>query len=721
MYQIFKHSLLVLALFSWSTVGLSNNNGDRLAVSATLNGNGIYNNQLKKFTGEVVPTQRGMRSTQRKASPFSKGVWYAKPDGTYYKNGNPTASLVVPPFTDLTFTNKCTNAATSSWSVNGETVSQGTSTYTASYPAQRETAYFPIPQISVGKDTFAIGRVASGKVFIDGHVATKDMVDNLTKTDYVIGGSYVGWADFPGFPFKGSRDLDGDGVKEDFLYHTLVQHYQKPAAPFCLVSLRIPFSSYQIAKSMIPEGKEVTVRIDKTTYGNTVAKGRITKADIDVTSWIEDPKDNVTYASPVVSFDEGPVILDDEFFIVVEGLEECEQMGFWVTLPELYEQETEEFITRTEGYDKDGKLQQTSWSYHDGKNVSYWEAVIYLMGMFDVAQIDTSLVSMQAPVRGGMVSVSYKQGEELVEDSALIFRSSRPYYVGEDTEGAYFVEMEDESATWLTVRKIEDTDDNTTRMTFEVEPFNEPNPEGRQASFRIRSNYGACTDYVTVRQIPMAGDSFTVAAEDGKTVTFTINDAENGTCEINDMGIDESGEIVIPDSISGYRVVGIADGAFAGHTDLTEISINFADTLGGKVGKELFKDCLSLEKVTIGKNVHELSDSAFVDCVNIKTVVSLVDQDELWVLNPHVFDAAVYENATLIVPEERLAQYQATEGWNLFQSIMDPETALSISTPNANSKVSNIYLLDGRPTPNLRPGVNIIKKDDGTVKKVTVK
>ena len=71
MYQIFKHSLLVLALFSWSTVGLSNNNGDRLVVSATLNGNGLYNNQLKKFTGEVVPTQRGMRNTQRKASAFS--------------------------------------------------------------------------------------------------------------------------------------------------------------------------------------------------------------------------------------------------------------------------------------------------------------------------------------------------------------------------------------------------------------------------------------------------------------------------------------------------------------------------------------------------------------------------------------------------------------------------------------------------------------------------
>ena len=145
------------------------------------------------------------------------------------------------------------------------------------------------------------------------------------------------------------------------------------------------------------------------------------------------------------------------------------------------------------------------------------------------------------------------------------------------------------------------------------------------------------------------------------------------------------------------------------------------DSLGGTIGKELFKDCPALEKITIGENVNGLNDSVFVECKNLKTIVSLVNQDDLWSFNENVFDAAVYENATLIVPEERVEQYQATDGWNHFQTIMDPETALGISMPNTNTKVTNVYLLDGRRIDKVRAGVNIIKMSDGSVKKVTVK
>ena len=76
---------------------------------------------------------------------------------------------------------------------------------------------------------------------------------------------------------------------------------------------------------------------------------------------------------------------------MVKGLEECVDMGFWVTLPDKYEQETEANRTRTEGIDSVGNPTQMSWSYVNGKDVLYWEAIIYLAGMFDVAQIDTNL------------------------------------------------------------------------------------------------------------------------------------------------------------------------------------------------------------------------------------------------------------------------------------------------------------------------------------------
>ena len=719
MRQIYQNSFLLLILLFCSTVGFCQKMGDINKASIQQNRGGLIMN-IQKFNGTPVGTVKN-----KVAKAPSNGVWYTKPYGTFYKNGYPSSSLVVPPFTPLTFQNKSNDVAASSWSINGETQSKGTDAFQAEYPALRETTYFPIPQVSVKTDTFALGRMAETD-YVDCKIATKETIDNLTKTDYVIGGSYVGWTDFPAFPFKGSYDFNGDGVKESFEYQTFVQHYPKPASPFSLLSLRIPFSSYQTAKDMIPEGKSITVRIDKSSYGNTVATGYISKEEIDETKWIEDPNENVIYASPVVFFDESPLILDDEFYIVVEGLEQCEQMGFWATLPAQYEQESAEHYTRTEGYDKNGKFKMTSWSFTENDNTRYWEAVIYLSGMYDVAQIDTNLVSMKAPAEGGVVTVSYNRGGEIVDDSALIFRSSRPYHSyanGVEQLPNYEIEAIDEMPEWLKIQSIEDTEDKLTRITFVAEPYNGSTPEGREVSLRIRSDYGACTDFVTIKQIPMVGDTFTILSDEGKKVQFTITDSEENTCEIVGMDINETGEIVVPDLIWGYRVLGIADNAFEGRNDLKEITINFVDSHGGKIGVNAFKDCLGLEKVTIGQNVQELSDNAFAGCTNLKTIVSLVDQDNLWSFNDNVFDASVYENATLIVPESRVEQYQTTEGWNNFQTIMDPETALDINMPNAttNANVSNIYMLDGRRTDRIRSGVNIIRNSDGTVRKLSTK
>ena len=722
MKRIFTSFLMLLAMIIVSTVSFAQNGGGNYAASGLQDGNRMMNMHSKVFTGNVQPTLKSgsdITAKNKRIKTASGDLWYAKPEGTFYKNTFPSASLVVPPFTTLTFENKSTQIESTSWSLNGETISNGTSSYQSVYPALRETAYFPAPQLSIGKDTFALG-ITGAKGEVACQIATKETVDNLSKTDYVVGGSYVGWADLPGFPFKGMRDLDGDGKKEAFEYHTLVQHYAKPASPFYLTSLRIPFSSYQTAKDMIPEGKEITVRIDKGTYGNTIATGRITKAEIDETSWIEDPKENVTYAGPVVYFDEGPLVLDDEFFIVVKGLEECVDMGFWVTLPDKYEQETEANRTRTEGVDSVGNPTQMSWSYVNGKDVLYWEAIIYLAGMFDVAQIDTNLVAMNAPAQGGVVVASYQKDEEVVEDSALIFRSSRPYISAEGEQPSYTIEG---LPDWLKIQSVEDTDDKLTRIMFVAEPYEGTTPDGREASLRIVSDFGACTEFVTISQIPMVGDSFTTLTEEGKSVSFTITDAENNICEVSDVEIGEEGDIIIPETIWGYTVSGIADSAFCNREDLTEITINFAGTnpLGGKIGKNVFGNCPNLEKITIGQGVRELSDSAFVDCLNLKTIVSLIDQDDLWSFNENVFAESVFENAMLIVPTERVGQYQETNGWNHFQNIMDPETALSIKMPNADVKAMEIYMLDGRRSDRIRSGVNIIRNSDGTVRKLSTK
>ena len=643
-----------------------------------------------------------------KAKATGKNVWYAKPEGTFYKNAYPAASLVVPPFTELSFENKCADVAASSWSLNGETQSNGTATFVASYPALHKEATFPMPQLSVGTDTFALGRISDGKIYTDGTIMTTSAISNLSKTDYVVGGSYIGWADLPGFPFKGSRDLDGDGVKEDFEFHTLVQHYPKPTKPFYLSALRIPFSSYQTEKDMIPEGKEVTVRIDEGTYGNTVATGHITKADIDLTSWNEG--DPINYAGPTVTFDEGPIVINDMFFIVVEGLEECVQMGFWITLPAEYEQETEEFRTRTEGYDKDGNYKFTTWSSTSNNVTSYWEAVIYLIGMFDMAEIDSTSYALTASAEGGEVN--------------LTFRSAQPFVItdgeGEQTP-TYTIEGLPE---WLTIQSVEDTEDHLTRLTLLAQPYNGPTPDGREVAVRLRSDYGVCTDDVTISQIPKVGDHLTTLSDEGRNVCFTITDMEDYACEITDYDIPEDGSITIPASIWEFEVTGIADQAFADRDDLTDITIDFAyNSCGGNIGKEAFKGCTNLQTITIGENTSSIGDNAFAGCANVTKVVSMVSERDLWSFNDNAFDTSVYEEAMLIVPDEKIEQYQTTNGWSNFQKIMDAETAADIRVNgiNALEKATDIYLLDGRHTDKMQRGINIIRMDNGSVKKITSK
>jgi hypothetical protein len=171
-------------------------------------------------------------------------------------------------------------------------------------------------------------------------------------------------------------------------------------------------------------------------------------------------------------------------------------------------------------------------------------------------------------------------------------------------------------------------------------------------------------------------------------------------------------------------VTGIADQAFADRDDLTEITIDFAyNSCGGNIGKEAFKGCTNLQTITIGENTSSIGDNAFAGCGNVTKVVSMVSERDLWSFNDNVFDTSVYEEALLIVPDEKIEQYQTTNGWSNFNKIMDAETAADIRVNgiDALEKATDIYLLDGRHTEKMQRGINIIRMDNGSVKKITSK
>jgi hypothetical protein len=75
----------------------------------------------------------------------------------------------------------------------------------------------------------------------------------------------------------------------------------------------------------------------------------------------------------------------------------------------------------------------------------------------------------------------------------------------------------------------------------------------------------------------------------------------------------------------------------------------------------------------------------------------------------------------LYVPIGTILKYKATEGWNKFVFIEEglPSGVTKVETERATE--IKRYAIDGRAIKDSHKGVNIIKMNNGTIKKVVVK
>jgi hypothetical protein len=116
-------------------------------------------------------------------------------------------------------------------------------------------------------------------------------------------------------------------------------------------------------------------------------------------------------------------------------------------------------------------------------------------------------------------------------------------------------------------------------------------------------------------------------------------------------------------------VTSIDDFSFSDCSDLTSVTIPNSVT---SIGKWAFWKCNSLLSLTIPNSVTSIGDWAFSGCDGLTTIVS--DIENPFEINKNVFNSStndIYANATLIVPDGTKSLYQATEGWNLFQNIVE--------------------------------------------------
>lgn len=211
------------------------------------------------------------------------------------------------------------------------------------------------------------------------------------------------------------------------------------------------------------------------------------------------------------------------------------------------------------------------------------------------------------------------------------------------------------------------------------------------------------------------------------------------------------------------KLTGIAEGAFGYCTSLTTIkipaclpalgfgvfeyctalkSVEFSNGLS-RIADDAFSSCTSLEMVNLPEGMTYLGWGAFENCTALKTVVipstmEIFDMEAFKgdkcietivslrtdpvAFGQDVFSGQTYRSATLYVPVGCSQKYAEVEGWNYFLNLKE---GVPVGVKNVTSGVESFetarYNIHGAKITTPEKGINIIKLNDGTYKKVLVK
>ena len=97
---------------------------------------------------------------------------------------------------------------------------------------------------------------------------------------------------------------------------------------------------------------------------------------------------------------------------------------------------------------------------------------------------------------------------------------------------------------------------------------------------------------------------------------FKARELPDGTMMITEY-VGSSEMVVIPQKISGKRVVAIGEGAFADNQTVRYVSVPSGIT---SIGNSAFSGCSSLKGVEVPSGLEEIGDRAFSDCVSLESL-----------------------------------------------------------------------------------------------------
>lgn len=136
-----------------------------------------------------------------------------------------------------------------------------------------------------------------------------------------------------------------------------------------------------------------------------------------------------------------------------------------------------------------------------------------------------------------------------------------------------------------------------------------------------------------------------------------------------------------------------------------------------------FMNCQNLVAVSLHRKMESVDESAFLGCSSLRNVYCFAEavpkivrkSDKIGTWNPG--------GATLHVPASAIEAYKNAYYWNRFGNIVaiSDEEMTGIDVPRNTVHDMEIYTPSGTRTETTRKGINIIRRSDGTIRKVVVK
>ena len=364
-----------------------------------------------------------LQVAESKAAPavkktYDTGVYYDTPKGslfrgfTYDGRSYDYSFLVVPPFTDLTFTNMSNSASRSSWSVNGNDASDRVvnNNYVGNYLPM---GFWYAPTVSVGRDSYTWGYYNE-----TGCVVATDSIADLAYFDLHAGARY-GWGALEG---KG-KYLYGTGtvtMKNGKVYHSagVTQYLEAPASPLYVNYISIlAFSSgeplkgdAQLTMTIYPANLvdttydennpivELTCTTNDTTFVHKGSSSNTTTHVVNIygmkfTNKQEDPILGITTDEPFV--------IDQPVAVVVRGVNDNGvDVGFPGHGYGNYDEQTGNSSPNEERQQINGFL-----DFQEGGSVFYSETALELNfnGMMDYVNVDSTFASQQGDITGANI------------------------------------------------------------------------------------------------------------------------------------------------------------------------------------------------------------------------------------------------------------------------------------------------------------------------------